>query len=101
MKKTKFLLIIILVSSLIITSCGGSEVTSVKKTETDAPERAQSLANDSDNAAEEVEHQIEPKLYRVGETAIVDDAYAITIIGVVETEERNQFSDKQVEQVNA
>ncbi|HQK54598.1 MAG: hypothetical protein GX867_10560 [Tissierellia bacterium] len=99
MKKTKFLLIIILVSSLIITSCGGSEVTSVKKTETDAPERAQSLANDSDNAAEEVEHQIEPKLYRVGETAIVDDAYAITIIGVVETEERNQFSDKQVEQV--
>ena len=64
-----------------------------------APERAQSLANDSDNAAEEVEHQIEPKLYRVGETAIVDDAYAITIIGVVETEERNQFSDKQVEQV--
>lgn len=55
-------------------------MTSVKKTETDAPERAQSLANDSDNAAEEVEHQIEPKLYRVGETAIVDDAYAITII---------------------
>ena len=39
------------------------------------------------------------KLYNLGETAVLEGTYAITIIGIVETEERNQFSDKQVEQV--
>lgn len=96
------LLTIIIILSLLFTGCGGTEVTSIQKTETDAPQRE---VTNSENAEEqvseppEIEKPVEQKIYGIGERVVVDDMYAITIVGVQETDSRNQFSEKQVSQV--
>ena len=73
--------------SLVVGTACGSDVESVKKTDEDAPARSEDAV-----IAEEV-------LYEVGDRIIFDDKYALTIVGMTETEERNEFSEKQVEQV--
>lgn len=89
MKKTGVVLMLILM--LGVTGCGSS-VESVKKTDTDAPLQADAQNTEEDAPAAD-------KVYTIGDRILFDDEYALTIISVKETDERNEFSEKEVEQV--
>lgn len=82
----------------LLTGCAASQVTSVGKTDTDAPEKTAPQVEPEKPAVEEKEI-VEDRIYQVGDRVVVDDKYALTITGIRETDERNQFSDKQVAQV--
>lgn len=94
MKKRMIVLLFIIAISLTLVGCGGSKVTSIEKTTKDAPEKTEKIVDKSDNKEER-----QAKIYNIGERVEVDGKYAITILGVSETDERNQFSEKKVEQV--
>lgn len=87
------LLFVIVIFSFLV-GCGDSKVTTVEKTSTDAPQKTEKIVNKSDNKDER-----QGRIFNVGERVEVDGNYAITILGVTETDERNQFSEKKVEQV--
>lgn len=70
-----------------LAGCGGSSVTSTGKLDPEAP------------MVEQSKPKTPSKPYRVGEKAVIDDEYAITVLSVTETKDRNQFSDKVVAQV--
>lgn len=89
MKKTGVALMLILM--LGVTGCGSS-VESVKKTDTDAP-----MQGEAENT--KAEKPEEDLVYTIGDRIVFDDDYALTIISVKETDERNEFSEKEVEQV--
>lgn len=82
----------------LLTGCTASQVTSVEKTGTDAPQKEAPQVQAEAPAAIEKEI-VEDRIYQVGDRVVVDDKYALTITGIRETEERNQFSDKKVAQV--
>jgi len=86
MRKTiAFIAVFFLVMQL--SGCGGSSVTSTGKLDPQTPLVEQSAPETA------------RKTYSIGERAIIDDRYAITIFSVVETKDRNPFSDKEVAQV--
>lgn len=89
MKKTGVGLMLILM--LGVTGCGSS-VESVKKTDSDAPIQGETENTKAEKPEEEV-------VYTIGDRIVFDDDYALTIISVKETDERNEFSEKEVEQV--
>ncbi|WFA07810.1 hypothetical protein [Tissierella sp. Yu-01] len=100
MKKVVVSLLIIVMILSLVTGCGGTQVTSIEKVNTDATQREVTTVIESvDKPGEADEKEIEQKIYSVGERVIIDDMYALTIIGVQETDYRNQFSEKEVEQV--
>jgi len=92
MRKT--LIAIMLMSMLTMTACG-SDVESVKKTALDAPSRSEEAVY----VEEEEKEDQDELIYSVGDRIVFDDEYALTIMGVTETAERNEFSEKEVEQV--
>lgn len=89
MKKTGIVLMLILMLGIV--GCG-SGVESVKKTDTDAPQQAETGNTGALEPAEDI-------IYGIGDRILFDDEYALTIISVKETEDRNEFSEKDVEQV--
>lgn len=89
MKKTGVALMLILM--LGVTGCGSS-VESVKKTDSDAPMQGEAENTKAEKPEEDV-------VYTIGDRIVFDDDYALTIISVKETDERNEFSEKEVEQV--
>lgn len=89
MKKTGVALMLILM--LGVTGCGSS-VESVKKTDSDAPIQGETENTKAEKPEEDV-------VYTIGDRIVFDDDYALTIISVKETDERNEFSEKEVEQV--
>lgn len=97
MKKLTSMVVPILLLGL-LTACSASQVTSVEKTDTDAPGMGSPTVEKEMPATEE-KMIVEDRIYRVGDRVVVDDKYALTITGIRETEERNQFSNKQVAQV--
>ncbi len=86
-------MITVMVVAMIFLSACGSEVESVKKTDQDAPSRSE----EKEESMDEVEK--EEIIYKIGDRVVFDDEYALTIVGVTETEQRNEFSEKEVEQV--
>jgi len=80
--------IVALFLALWLSGCGGTAVTSTGKAE---PGHTAQMPPS--------EVPADKKVYGVGERAVIDGEYALTIIGVTETKERNQFSDKAVAQV--
>lgn len=86
-------MLLMLFSLLAGTACG-SDVESVKKTNEEAP-----AGSEKESEAEKEELEQEEILYGIGDRIVFEDRYALTIVGVTETEERNEFSEKQVEQV--
>ena len=93
MKKVSLVLVTVIILS-ILTGCGGTDVTSVEKKDSETVMET-NIINEKGSKQEE-DNQ---KIYGLGERIIVDDKYALEIIGVKETEERNQFSEKEVAQV--
>ena len=93
MKKTSLVLVTVIMLS-ILTGCGGTDVTSIEKKD---PETV--VETNTINEKESKQEENNQKIYGIGERIIVDDKYALEIIGVKETEERNQFSEKEVAQV--
>jgi hypothetical protein len=91
----KIVMAIMLMSMLMVTACG-SDVESVKKTDQDAPSRSEEEAV---YVEEEEREDQEDVIYTVGDRIVFDDEYALTILGITETGERNEFSEKEVEQV--
>ena len=94
-KKMKKAGIALLLMAMIMTAGCGSNVESVKKTDADAPDRMEEQAG----TETEVEEEQEERIYTTGDRIVFDNEYALTIIGVTETDERNEFSEKEVEQV--
>lgn len=95
MFKKKLLVISILTLSLIfMISCGSSDVQEVEKV-VENKEVDEVSAEISEDATEEVEQSV----FILGDTVTVDNLYSITILGVTETDERNEYSDKEVSQV--
>ncbi|HSR03935.1 MAG TPA: hypothetical protein VLM88_05060 [Proteiniclasticum sp.] len=92
MRKT--VIAIMLMSMVMVTACG-SDVESVKKTALDAPARSEEEVS----VEEEEKEDQEEVIYSVGDRIVFDDKYALTIVGITETDERNEFSEKEVEQV--
>ncbi|MEL7647308.1 MAG: hypothetical protein AAGU76_04405 [Sedimentibacter sp.] len=104
MKKVVLNLMAVIVVLILLSGCGGTQVNSVEKTDTDAPQRETASADETKEAKEENESSenkepAEQRVYGIGERVVVDDTYAITILGVQETDYRNQFSEKEVNQV--
>lgn len=87
MKKVKMLITIL--SLTILTACGGTAVESTKKTDGDATVKQSEVKTP----------EVEDKVYKIGEKVIVKDKYAITLLSIKETDQRNEFSDKEVSQV--
>lgn len=83
--------VLMLILMLSVTGCGSS-VESVKKTDGDAPSQAETYNTKAEDPAEEI-------VYTIGDRIVFDDDYALTVISVKETLERNEFSEKEVEQV--
>ena len=93
MKKTW--IAVVLFSILALSGCGSS-VESVKKTDGDAPVKKEEPVDTPEDAVDEPDEDV---VYTIGDRITFDDLYALTIVSVKETEERNEFSEKEVEQV--
>jgi hypothetical protein len=93
MKKISLALIMLIMLST-LTGGGETNVTSAEKKDFEATEEIV-----SEKEEEEKQKNDSEKVYGIGERLIIDDKYALEIIGVTETEERNEFSDKEVAQV--
>ena len=93
MKKTW--IAVVLLSILALSGCGSS-VESVKKTDGDAPVKKEEPVDTPEDAVDEPDEDV---VYTIGDRITFDDQYALTIVSVKETEERNEFSEKEVEQV--
>lgn len=91
----KIVMAIMLVSMVMVSACG-SDVESVKKTDQDAPSRS---GEEAESVEEEEKGDQEEKIYSVGDRIVFDDEYALTVVGITETKDRNEFSEKEVEQV--
>lgn len=93
MEMKKIAMLLMLCSLFVGTACG-SDVDSVKKTDEDAPARSE-----TESEAEEEELEQEEILYGIGDRIVFENKYALTIVGVTETKDRNEFSEKEVQQV--
>ena len=87
MKKLKMLITIL--SLAMLTACGGTAVESTKKTDGDATVKQSEVKTP----------EVEDKVYKIGEKVVVEDKYAITMLSIKATDQRNEFSDKEVSQV--
>ncbi len=100
----KIITVVIILSLLIsISGCFGTRVTSHSVTDNDAPGQTTATAgNDNDSTpttSKTATTTTEERIFSVGDRVVVDDEYALTIVNVYETEDRNDFSDQEVEQV--
>ena len=91
-------MVIMLMSIVLVTACG-SNVESVKKMALDVPARSEKEAVSVEKEEKEDQEDQEERIYSVGDRIVFDDKYALTIVGVTETAERNEFSEKEVDQV--
>ncbi|MTI46311.1 hypothetical protein [Sporosalibacterium faouarense] len=102
MKKISIVVALLLLLSM-LAGCGGSSVTNVeKKNDSNNEMASDTTGEETQNEGEEEagkDKTEEPKVYQIGDKVTVDDKYALTILGAHTTEERNQFSDKEVAQV--
>ena len=87
MKKGKLLITIL--SLAMLTACGGTAVESTTKTDGDATVKQSEVKT----------KEVEDKVYKIGEKVVVEDQYAITLLSIRPTEQRNEYSDKEVSQV--
>lgn len=87
MKKVQMLITI--VSLVLLTACGGTAVESTKKTDGDATVKQTEVKTP----------EVEEKIYKIGDKVVVKDKYAITLLSVKATDQRNEFSDVEVSEV--
>lgn len=90
-KKISIILSVVIILSL-LTGCGETNVTSVEKKDINKVEN-------TEKKEETKQDETTQKVYGVGERVVVDDKYALEILAVQETDERNQYSEKEVAQV--
>lgn len=91
--------VIVLMGLLAMVGCSSS-VESVKKTDPNTPVQEEPDTGGSVIVEEEEkEDPQEATAYTIGDRIVFDDAYALTILSVKETEERNEFSENEVAQV--
>jgi len=93
--KTVLVLVYLLVAVLLV-ACGSSDVEQVAKVEENQSSNGEASGSSEEKPNEDKE-QI--TVFNLGETAIIDNKYSVTILGVTETDERNEYSDKEVSQV--
>lgn len=106
MYKKKFVLLFTLIVVMgLIAACGDSDVEQVGKV-SDNPQSEETVADTTEEPREQPEEEPEEEpeevkqtTFKLGDTVIINDSYTITILGVTETEERNEYSDKEVSQV--
>ncbi|MGB4589745.1 MAG: hypothetical protein WBI17_11005 [Clostridiaceae bacterium] len=92
MKKAKMLVAIL--SLAMLTACGGTAVESTSKTDGDATVKETEVKENEVKTPEAVD-----KVYKIGERVVVEDKYAITLLSIKATDQRNEFSETEVSQV--
>lgn len=95
-RKKIILVLVCLIFAVLFVACGSSDVEQVAKVEEN--QNANGGASESSKVKPNDEKEQE-MVFSLGETAIVDNKYSVTILGVTETDERNEYSDKVVSQV--